>query len=52
MTTPIRIGAVSYLNAKPLYLWSLRFCTGCRDCRWMCRAGWPRNWRPVSWMSP
>ena len=49
MGSPIRIGAVSYLNAKPLILWALRICSsgpavdGCSQpaCRAACgrRAG-------------
>ena len=50
MKPPIRVGAVSYLNAKPLYY---RLCDLPRmcGCRWTSPAGWPSNWPAVSWTS-
>ena len=48
MSAPIRVGAVSYLNAKPLYyrLDGVR-CPACA-WRWTCPAGWPTGWRRAS----
>ena len=40
---PIRVGAVSYLNAKPLYYRLEEFAPG-SSCRWTCRAAWPTGW--------
>ena len=50
MPTPIRIGAVSYLNAKPLYYGLCEHApTSC--FRWTFRADLPSNWLPASWTS-
>ena len=48
MPAPIRVGAVSYLNAKPLYYRLDEFAPG-SAWRWTCRAGWPTGWRRASW---
>jgi len=40
MSAPVRVGVVSYLNAKPLYFRLENRLPRCRS-RWTCRAGWP-----------
>ena len=43
MATPIRVGAVSYLNAKPLYYRLCEYRARRPAVRWTCRAGWPSS---------
>ncbi len=40
MSAPVRVGVVSFLNAKPLYYRLAEASPRCRS-RWTCRAGWP-----------
>ncbi len=49
MAAPIRIGAVSYLNARPLYHRLCEFAP-ISACRWMCPAGLPSSLRAATWM--
>ena len=49
MATPIRVGAVSYLNAKPLYYRLCEHCAAMSGSRWMFRAVWPSSLPTASW---
>ena len=52
MAASIRIGAVSYLNAKPLYYPAQRALPPRLSSAWTCPADWPIDWREATSMSP
>ena len=47
MSSPVRVGAVSYLNAKPLYYSLCELCPGI-ELTMEVPSRWPGNWRPGS----